>query len=110
MYGEVLSEISEEAFEDETEKGAADSLPPVGNGTYLVKMRLKRDITNWLPIYGRKICLTYKGIKKQCNFCFGPHIRKYCKNERMSLEEYATRFRERNSFVPEHLYGKLAKF
>ena len=85
-------------------------LPPIGNGTYLVTMKLKKDMPNWVPMYGRKICLMYRGIKNQCNSCFGPHLRKFCKNERMSLEEYADKFRIRNPYVPEQLYGKLAKF
>ena len=86
-----------------------DKLPPVGNGTYQVKMRLKRDMPNWVPMYGRKVCFSYRGIKKQCNSCYGPHLRKYCKNEKMSLEEYADKSRPRNKYVPEQLYGKLAK-
>ena len=31
-------------------------------------------------------------------------------NEKMSLEEYADKFRLRNKYVPEQFYGKLAKF
>ena len=50
---------------------------PVGNGTYLVKMRLKKDMPNWVPMYGRKVCFIYRGIKKQCNSCF---IYYYCTN------------------------------
>ena len=102
-----LSEITEEPFGDDHESGS--NLPPVGNGTYLVKMRLKKDMPNYLPMYGRKVSLNYRGIKKQCNSCFGPHLRKFCKNERMSLEEYVEKFRIRNTYVPEQFYGKLAK-
>ena len=110
LYGEVISEITEEPFEDEDEQGPEDRLPAIGNGTYLVRMRLKRDMPNWVPMYGRKVCLSYRGIKKQCSSCYGPHLRRFCKYEKMSLEEYADRFRVRNPYVPEQLYGKLAKF
>ena len=72
-------------------------------------MRLKKDMPNWVPMYGRKICFSYRGIKKQCNSCFGPHMKKFCKNQRMSLEEYADKFRVLNPYVPEQLYGRLAK-
>ena len=72
-------------------------------------MKLKKDLPNWVPMYGRKVCFDYKGIKKQCSACFGPHIKKFCKNDKMSLEEYADRFRVRNPNIPEQLYGKFAK-
>ena len=75
LYGEVINEITEEPFEDE--QGSTTELPPVGNGTYLVTMKLRKDMPNWVPMYGRKVCLSYRGIKKQCNACFGPHMRKY---------------------------------
>ena len=107
LYGEVISEITEEPFEDEHD--AANKLPPIGNGTYLVTMRLKKDMPNWVPMYGRKVCLSYKGIKKQCNSCYGPHMRKFCKNEKMTLEEYANKFRVKNLYVLEQFYGRLAK-
>ena len=53
-FGEVMSEITEETFECE---GLDPDLPPVGNGTYNVRMRLNREIPNWAPMYGRKICM-----------------------------------------------------
>ena len=37
-------------------------------------------------------------------------MRKFCKNEKMSLDEFADKFRLRNPYVPEQFYGKLAKF
>ena len=42
-FGEVLSEITEERFESE---GLDPELPPVGNGTYNVKMKLNGDLPN----------------------------------------------------------------
>jgi hypothetical protein len=110
LYGEVISEITEEPFEDDPEQGSDDKLPTIGNGTYLVKMKLKRDMPNWVPMYGRKVCFSYRGIRQQCNSCYGPHLRKFCNYEKMSLEEYANKFRVRNTYVPEQFYGKLAKF
>ena len=64
---------------------------------------------NFMPIYGRRICIEYKGNKKQCTWCYGFHLRKYCKNERMNIEEYATRFRLQHPKIPEQYYGKFAK-
>jgi hypothetical protein len=103
-----LSDITEEIYEDRDDP-SSHSYPPVGNGNYVVTMRLKKDIPNWLPIYGRRICIEYKGIKKQCNWYYGPHMRKFCKNEKMMPDEYATRFRLQQPSIPELYYGRLAK-
>ena len=100
LYGDVITELTEEPFEEENVQGPEEKLPIVGNETYLVKMKLKRYMPNWVPMYGRKVCFSYRGIKKQCNSCFGPHLKKFCKYEKMSLEEYADKFRLRNPYVP----------
>ena len=109
LFGEILSEITEEIYED-LDDPTSLKLPPVGNGNYLVTMKLKKDLPNWLPIYGRRVCIEYKGNRKQCNWCYGPHLRKFCKNEKMTLDEYATRFRLQHPTIPEQYYGRLAKF
>ena len=74
-FGEVLSEITKEQFDS---AGLDQDLPPIGNGTYNIRIKLNRDIPNWIPMYGRKICLEYPGIKRQCNKCYGAHAKKYC--------------------------------
>ena len=52
-FGEVLSEILEEQFKT---VGLDPSLPPIGNGTYLVKIKIVKSLPNWVPMYGKKIC------------------------------------------------------
>ena len=108
LFGEVVSEITEEVYGDQDDPESKD-LPPVGNGNYLVKMKLKKELPNWLPIYGKRICLEYRGNRKQCSWCFGFHMRKYCKNEKMGLEEYVDRFKIQHPEVPDPYYGKLSK-
>ena len=61
IFGEVLSEITEEPFDDSCQD---PTLSPVGNGTYIVGMKLIRDLPNWVPMYGKKVCLDYRGISK----------------------------------------------
>ena len=61
LFGEVVSEITEELF-DEVTDSTNEKMPPVGNVTYVVTMRLRKDMPNW---YGRKVCLDCKGIRKQ---------------------------------------------
>jgi hypothetical protein len=75
----------------------------VGSGTYSVLMKLSSDFPNWVPIYGKKICLEYKGMRRQCNNCYGPHIRRYCKSGRASIEEL------KYPNIPEEYYGRQAK-
>ena len=104
-FGEVLSEISEESFQND---GLDPDLPPVGNGIYLVKMKLTRSLPNWVPMYGRKICFDYPGVKKQCTNCYGAHAKRYCRSERVGMENFVRGFSEIYSFIPCDLYGRLA--
>ena len=46
-FAEVINEITEEQFESE---GLEADLPLVGNGIYNVKIRLNKDLPNWLPM------------------------------------------------------------
>ena len=71
VFGQMMTEITEEIYED-LDDPDSQKLPPVGKGNYLVSMKLKKDLPNWLPIYRRRICLEYRGNKKQCNWCYGP--------------------------------------
>ena len=50
--------------------------------------RQNKDLTNWVPMDGRRVRFEYRGIKKQCSGCYGPHIKKFCKYDWMSMEEY----------------------
>ena len=104
-FGEVLSEITEEQFESE---GLDPDLPPVGNGVYNVRMRLKMDLPNWLPMYGKKICVEYPGARRQCSGCYGYHARKFCRSEKCGMESFITGFSQKYPFVPVNLYGKLS--
>ena len=65
---------------------------------------------NWIPMFGKKIGLDYSGMKKECSNCYGPHPKKYCKSERVGLENFVYGFSKKLSHVPAALYGKLAKF
>ena len=107
-FGEVKSEITEEILQEE-DRFQDPTLPPVGNGTYLVTMKLKKDMPNWVPMYGRRVRLEYKGIRKQCNNCYGKHIKKYCKSDKVKMEEFAEIFKTQFPEIPEDHYGWLAK-
>jgi hypothetical protein len=52
-FGDVKSEILEDTHEGSEE--SSNDLPPVGNGIYLVRMKLKRDMPQLIPMHGKRI-------------------------------------------------------
>ena len=106
-FGEVLSEITEERFGGD-DPDLDQTLPPVGNGSYIVKMRLVKDLPNWMPMFGRKICLEYQGMRRECSSCYGPHAKKFCRSERVGMLNFVNGFSKKYTHVPASLYGKFA--
>ena len=100
-----MSEITEERFASD---GLDPGLDPIGNGTYLVKMRLTKDLPNWAPMFGRKICLDYRGFRRQCSNCYGHHAKKFCRSERVGMDNFVKGFSLRYNNVPKELYGRHA--
>jgi hypothetical protein len=71
-YGDIISPFTEELLGDDANKeGTGDGTNRTGN--YLVTMRLNKEITQLLPILGRKIKIQYPGIHRQCTNCSGNH-------------------------------------
>ena len=101
LYGEPLSSICEDIHED-----SDSDAQPIGNGTYSVKMKLHKDIPQFLPMYGRRIRLYYKGISKLCTQCFGRHNRRSCANQKVPWINYIRDYMLKNEGVDEKLYGK----
>ena len=58
-------------------------------------------------MFGRKICLEYYGLRRQCSNCYGNHPKKYCRSERVGFENFVKGFSKRYSHVPSSLYGKF---
>ena len=73
-----------------------------------MKIRLAKNLPNWVPMYGKKVCFEYPGVRRQCNNCYGPHAKKYCKSERVGMVNFVKGFSARYNSVPEELYGKLS--
>ena len=104
-YGEIQSDITENTHYDPD-----PNAQPVGNGTYQVKMKLKRQIPNFIPAAGRKLRISYIGNNLPCTFlcsnCFRAHSRKSCKNEKVNWIDYVKRFMTNNDLIKEDWYGK----
>jgi len=54
-----------------------------------LRMILKRHVYGWLPAFGRKLRVSYKGQPIQCGACFGlGHVRSNCQGERVDWLKY----------------------
>ena len=42
---------------------------PVGNGTYSIKMQLRRDIPQLIPMWGKRVRIYHRGVQKLCSNC-----------------------------------------
>ena len=99
-YGEPVGELSEELHPN-----SDSDADPIGNGTYSIKMRLRKDIPQLIPMWGKRIRVYYRGVQKLCSNCFGPHPRKNCRSERVTWVAYCLRCMESQKDIPEELYG-----
>jgi hypothetical protein len=103
LYGEVLSDLVEDVFED-----SEDSEGDNTTGIYSVKMRLNQNIPQLLPVDGRRIKIYYRNIIKLCTSCFGQHNRRDCKEKKVKWIDYVFDFIESNPQINPELYGKWA--
>ena len=97
LYGDPISSICEDIHEDSDSDGE-----PIGNGTYSVKMKLIKDIPQFLPMYGRRIRIYYKGITKLCTKCFGTHARRQCGKEKVPWINYVRDYMKNNESIEEN--------
>ena len=104
MYGEQASELSEDIHPN-----SDSDADPVGNGTFSIKMRLKKEIPQLLPMWGKRIRIYYRGVTKLCANCFGTHARKNCRSEKVSWIQYVLKFMETYPEIPPEFYGKWWK-
>ena len=102
-YGDILSEVMEDLFDDGGEQHL-DSNGTNRSGVYSVKIKLKKDIPQMVPIHGKRIKIYYKGIQKLCTNCFGPHPKTVCKSPKMPWPEYVSRFISINHQIPADLF------
>jgi hypothetical protein len=103
-FGEVKSDLSEDMHGGSDDSD--DDLPPIGNGIYSVRMKLSKEMPQFMPMHGKRIRLYYRGITKRCTNCFEPHQRKHCKNEKVTWFSYVKRFSELFPEIPLSMYGK----
>ncbi len=107
-YGTLMSELTEDKIDMELSSDEEELYQGVEltTGNYSVKMRLEREIPQFLPIDGKRIRIYYRGIHKLCSKCFyHGHIKRDCKNEDEDWFAYVDRFMV-NSNLDDMYYGR----
>ena len=108
-YGELLTDIVEELFEDGMDTVDAANGSEEGTnrtGTYVLKIRLHSDVPELLPISGRRIRIKYPGVKIMCTKCFGSHHKTRCQSAKQNFKDYVIYFARLNPEFPESAYGR----
>ena len=100
LYGQVLSSITEMIHPE------ADINDKIGNGTYIVKMKLNTPIPQYLPISGRKVRIYYNGIRRVCTNCYGFHAKQRCRNKKIQWIAQVKNFMKSNPGINPLWYGK----
>ena len=109
--GDVITEITEDRINLDDESGSDEENPgfSVGTGIYSVKMKISRDLPQFVPICGKRIRLYYRDIPKVCTQCFGRHPRKGCTAQKVPWVKYVSDFMVKYAYIPKESYGKWGK-
>ena len=103
-FGEQAGELSEDIHPN-----SDSDADPIGSGTFSIKMRLRKDIPQLLPMWGKRIRIYHRGVQKLCSNCFGTHLRRNCRSEKIRWTRYVLNFMEKNPEIPPELYGRWWK-
>lgn len=94
---------SSEDEESDTEPKIADFTTP----DLSVKMTITKKIPQFIPAYGKRFKVYYRGIAKQCSRCFETtHRKAECQNELVPWIAYVSDFMLRHDWIPKKLYGR----
>ena len=104
LFSERAGELTEDIHPH------SDSEPDIlCSGTYSIKMRLKKDIPQLLPMWGKRIRVYHRGLQKLYTNCYGAHTRRNCRSEKVPWTQYVLRFMEKHPEIPSDLYGRWWK-
>lgn len=79
----------------------------IGTGKLEMRMIITTHIPQYIPAFGRKIKIHYKGIEHQCTNCFlGGHYRADCTSERLDWLDYVLWFKENFPEVDSSMLGR----
>jgi len=95
-FGEILHE-PEDILDREC--------PEIATGDISIILKLHKHIPSFLPMYGKKIRVAYRGMTTICSNCFDVnHMRVECDNQRANYLDYVHLLIESGRFEPE-LFG-----
>jgi hypothetical protein len=103
-FGEQAGQLSEDIHPN-----SDSDADPIGNGTFSIKMRLRTDIPQLLPMWGKRVRIYHRGVQKLCSNCFGAHQRRNCRSSKVSWTRYVLNFMEKHPEIPSELYGRWWK-
>ena len=101
LYGETFGKLTENCYYD-----PRPEVKPVKDGTYTIRMRIDRQIPQFLPMYGKKVKIEHRSIQIRCTNCYGKHPRKVCKSEKVAWMDYVSNFMATNQDVTNTMIGK----
>jgi len=65
--------------------------PEIATGDLSIIMRLNKQIPSFLPMYGKKIRIAYRGMTTVCSNCYDVgHMRIGCENQRANYLDYVS--------------------
>ncbi len=85
LYGRIVGPIKEELIKYEEGKNS------FGNGKYMVEMKLERKMPDLIPMFGKKIWIHYRGIKKVCKSCLA-YQKEPCKSMKKDWAHFVEDF------------------
>ena len=103
-FGEQAGQLSEDIHPN-----SDSDADPIGNGTFSIKMRLRTDIPQLLPMWGKRVRIYHRGVQKLCSNCFGAHQRRNCRSSKVSWTRYVLNFMEKHPEIPSEMYGRWWK-
>ena len=103
-FGDQAGELTEDIHPN-----SDSDADPVGNGTFSIKMRLRRDVPQLLPMWGKRVRVYHRGVQKLCSNCFGTHPRRNCRSEKVAWTRYVLNFMEKYPEIPSEMYGRWWK-
>jgi hypothetical protein len=104
LFGVPAGPLSEDIHPDSDSES-----DPTWAGTYSIKMRLRTDIPQLLPMWGKRIRIYHRGIQKLCTNCYGAHARRNCRSAKVRWVDYVLRFMESHRDIPPEYYGRWWK-
>ena len=70
-------------------------------------MKISSEIPQYLPMFGHKAKIYYRGIKKMCTNCYqGGHYRKECQEKKVEWIDHVSTFINCNDHIPEEMFGR----